>query len=263
MITLSLSVRALECLCAVSLIIQTLEFLRLRAVTQNEQVWSWQIQRQQLHDSPRWLQKSADWLYRDRVHHVHLLIRLAAAATLFFGSNLAISVALFLSTLLILIRWRGAFNGGSDFMTVVVQTGMVIAHGAALVVGPVMGWRAGLWYITIHAISSYFISGSVKLFDVHWRDGRALPFFIDGAIFGPLKPDSLFYKRWFAILSSWSFILWECSVPLALAGPTWAALWCLIAAVFHFLVFWHFGLNRFFWAWCASFPAIIYCSAQW
>jgi hypothetical protein len=36
-----------------------------------------------------------------------------------------------------------------------------------------------------------------------------------------------------------------------------------VAAVFHLLVFRFFGLNRFVWAWCASFPAIIYCSGQW
>jgi hypothetical protein len=30
--------------------------------------------------------------------------------------------------------------------------------------------------------------------------------------------------------------------------------------LFHFLVYWYFGLNRFFWAWLASFPAVIYCA---
>jgi hypothetical protein len=37
---------------------------------------------------------------------------------------------------------------------------------------------------------------------------------------------------------------------------------CAVAALFHFLVFWFFGLNRFFWAWVASFPAIIWCAGQ-
>jgi len=26
------------------------------------------------------------------------------------------------------------------------------------------------------------------------------------------------------------------------------------------LVFWFFGLNRFFWAWLSSFPAVVYCA---
>jgi len=27
-------------------------------------------------------------------------------------------------------------------------------------------------------------------------------------------------------------------------------------------VFWFFGLNRFFWAWLATFPAILGCASQ-
>jgi hypothetical protein len=35
---------------------------------------------------------------------------------------------------------------------------------------------------------------------------------------------------------------------------------CASAVVFHFLVFWYFGLNRFFWSWLATFPAVIGCA---
>jgi hypothetical protein len=71
----------------------------------------------------------------------------------------------------------------------------------------------------------------VKLFDAHWRNGRALSFFINGAIFGPLKENSIYKKQWFAIASCWSFILWESTFPLALMGPLWAVVWCSIAAI--------------------------------
>jgi hypothetical protein len=50
--------------------------------------------------------------------------------------------------------------------------------------------------------------------------------------------------------------------PLALLDARLAALFCLIAAFFHYLVFWFFGLNRFFWAWLSTFPAIIWCAGQ-
>ena len=173
-----------------------------------------------------------------------------------------LSLVLFLSTVIILIRWRGSFNGGSDFMTLAVLTGLLITHVSQPLIGTEMAYRAGCWFITIQAISSYFISGTVKLFDTHWRNGRALSFFINGAIFGPLKENSIYKKQWFALASCWSFILWESTFPLALMGPIWAIVWCSIAALFHFLVFWHFGLNRFFWAWLCTFPAIIYCSTE-
>jgi hypothetical protein len=263
MLTLYEAVRALECLCAVSLLIQTSEFLRMQSIMRTGSVWDWQIQRQELAHARPWLQNLAGFLFRPEVHRAHLILRLMTSASLLIGVNLATSIFLFVSTVVLLIRWRGAFNGGSDFMTVVTLTGMLIAQLAAPWTGAALGWKAGLWYISIHTMSSYFISGSVKLFDRNWRNGRALPFFLDGGVYGPLAEDSLLRRRPVALLCSWAFILWECSFPLVLAGPVWAALWCLVAAVFHFLVFWHFGLNRFFWAWCTTFPAIIYCSAQW
>jgi hypothetical protein len=145
----------------------------------------------------------------------------------------------------------------------VALTGLVIANVASLWVGPVLAWKAGLWYITIHAMSSYFISGAIKLFSPAWRDGSALIFFLDGGLYGPLNKQSVFRKPIVAITCSWAFILWECCFPLTIAGPAWAVVGCGIAAVFHFLVFRFFGLNRFFWAWIVNFPAIVYCSAQW
>ncbi len=166
-ISLYTAVRALECLCAISLLIQTLEFLKLRTATSDAGVWSWQVQRADVAHAPLWLRKVFDGLYRDRIHHLHLLLRAGAAASLFAGSSPFSAVLLFASTMLILIRWRGAFNGGSDFMTVVALTGLVIANLAALFVGPVLAWKAGLWYITIHAMSSYFISVQLKCFHQH------------------------------------------------------------------------------------------------
>lgn len=262
-ISLYTAVRALECLCAISLLIQTLEFLRMRSVTTRAGVWSWEVQRADIAHAPLWLRKVFDGLYRDRIHHLHLLLRAGAAASLFWGSSPFSAALLFASTMLILIRWRGAFNGGSDFMTIVVLTGLVIANIAALFVGPVLAWKAGLWYITIHAMSSYFISGAIKLFSPAWRNGSALRFFLDGGLYGPLSERSVFRKPLVAMICAWAFILWECCFPLTMTGPAWAVVGCGIAAVFHFLVFRFFGLNRFFWAWVVNFPAIVYCSAQW
>lgn len=256
------AMRAVECLCALSLLIQTLEFFRLQPALKETGIWSWSKQRKEISHSSAWIQKFADFLYQEHHHYLHLILRAVTAFTLFFGISLVSSVFLFFSTIIILIRWRGAFNGGSDFMTLVVITGLLITQVCIPIFGAPMAYRAGCWFITIQAISSYFISGSVKLFDANWRNGRALSFFINGAIFGPLKENSIYKKPWFAIASCWSFILWECTFPFALSGPLSAVVWCSVAALFHFLVFWHFGLNRFFWAWLCTFPAIIYCSTE-
>ena len=260
---LTLAVRTLECLCAWSLGIQTLEFLRLLPHQQSGGVWSWAIQRDDLAHSTTWVQRGFGFLYSQRIHRLHLQLRLLMAISLVVvGATIWNSSFLLLSTLLVLIRWRGAFNGGSDFMTLVVLSGIFLAQVIAPWLGSALAWKAGLWYITIHALSSYFLSGAVKLLYAGWRDGRALPVLLSGGLYGPLATDSLLRHRVIAIGCAWSFILWECAFPLALFDPRVTALWCVVGAGFHWMVFWYFGLNRFFWAWLCTYPALIYCATQ-
>ena len=143
-------------------------------------------------------------------------------------------------------------------MTIIALTGLMIAHWGQFAVSPILAWQAGLGYVCLQTMTSYFISGAIKLFSREWRNGIALPYFLDGGIYGPLAADSLFRKRFIAIACSWGFILWECSVPVVFLGPTVAMVYCAIALVFHLLVFVFFGLNRFVWAWVVSFPALLY-----
>ncbi len=48
------------------------------------------------------------------------------------------------------------------------------------------------------------------------------------------------------MLCSWGFTLREGLSPVALLDVRLAAMFWAIAAVFHFLVFWFFGINHFF-----------------
>jgi hypothetical protein len=257
---LALAVRALECLTAVSLLLQTLEYLRLQPAQRHDGLWRWSRQRADVAHASLPVRRLLDWLFSERVHRLHLLVRAGAAASLFAGSSTTGVVLLFVSSVLILIRWRGAFNGGSDFMTIIVLTGMLIAQLGQYVVGPALAWKAGLGYIGLHSITSYFISGAIKLLSREWRNGLALPYFLDGGLYGPLAADSVLRRRHVAMACSWAFILWECAAPFALLSPQVALAFCATAVVFHFLVFRYFGLNRFFWAWLASHPAVIYCT---
>ncbi len=256
------ALRLMQAALGASLIVQTLEFMRLRHALGPGGVWAWTVQSGDLAHASRPVRAAFGWLAGERVDSAHLTLRLAAAVGLLFGSALPVSLFLFVGTVALLIRWRGAFNGGSDFMTIVVLTGVVIADAAAALGHPDIGARAGLWYVAIHAISSYFISGAVKLINPEWRSGTALPIFLDGGVYGPLPATSPYRNKTVAALCSWGFILWECSFPLALADPLVAVGFCATAAVFHLLVFRYFGLNRFVFAWLATFPAIVFAAGQ-
>ena len=256
-----MAIRATELVFALSLTIQTLEYLRLSKYTADDAFWSWQLQRADIPNAR--VRALLDVLFKPHMHQLHLVLRLCAAVLLAVqGASLPLIGFLFVGNLLILIRWRGAFNGGSDFLTLVVLTGLLISQVVGALGNAQLGWQAGFWYIAIQAITSYFMSGAVKLLRPEWRNGSAMTIFLIGAIYGPLSATHPLRNKWLAMMGSWGFIVWEILFPLSLLDPRLAAVFCAVAAFFHFLVFWFFGLNRFFWAWLCSFPAIIWCSAQ-
>lgn len=261
MLSMPLAIRSLELLFALSIGIQTLEYWRLRPAMQADGLWVWSIQRQDIPSS--WIRHGLDALFTPAMFSALLLSRFVALISLAAqGSHLLNIGFLFVSNLAVLIRWRGAFNGGSDFMSLVVMTGILIAQVASCFTSADVAWRAGLWYITIQSITSYFMSGSVKLLKPEWRNGSAMTIFLNASVHGPLSAGHWLRKPWLAVVGSWSFIAWECAAPLALLDARMAVVFCLIAALFHFLVFWFFGLNRFFWAWIATFPPIVWCAGQ-
>ncbi|NBO44163.1 MAG: hypothetical protein EB114_04680 [Betaproteobacteria bacterium] len=173
---------------------------------------------------------------------------------------------LWVSQVLMMVRWRGALNGGSDIMTLSLLNALMIGETFNLSaqlfdrLESDLGHRISLWFIVIQSLSAYVISGAVKLREKAWRDGRALIHFLNHAIYGPLQPRSLFRRRSVSMAVSWSFILWECSMPCLLLHPQVAIVACAIALVFHGLVFWFFGLNRFFWTWISCLPALMFAS---
>jgi hypothetical protein len=251
------AVRMFEVLLGLSLLLQTLEYFKL---SHTDQVGHWEIQRQEIPNRP--VRLILDRLFQARVYQSLLWIRGGLSLVLMAGqAGLGVSIGLFLLAVLLLMRWRGAFNGGSDFMTLVGLTGLLIGHALSGWNDSATAWTMAFWYVTLQSLGSYFVSGWVKLMRPEWRSGRALTVFLDQAVHGPLSDNSPFRSPKVALICSWGFILWEGLFPLALWNLQVAAVFCSTAAVFHFLVFWFFGLNRFFWAWLSTFPAILYCAS--
>ena len=255
---MELAVRAFEVLLGWSLLLQTLEYLRLIGL---DRVSHWPVQRAELPTRPAWLRPLLDALMQPGAYRAMLLLRLVLSVLLMAGLLPPMgALLLFLIALVLLMRWRGAFNGGSDFMTLVGLSGLLLAHGLGALTDPELGWRAGLWYVALQSVSSYFVSGWVKLLRPEWRNGSALPAFLDSGVYGPLPERSVFRRPAIARAVSWGFTVWEGCFPLALLDVRLAIGLCASAVVFHFLVFWYFGLNRFFWSWLATFPAVIGCA---
>lgn len=260
--SLYLSIRVFEFLLGWSLVVQTLEYLRVQTM---DTIALWPALRQEIPHKPRWARAFLDGCFRPKPYSAMLWLRLGLAMALMWGQiGLFGASLLFFIALLLLLRWRGAFNGGSDFMTLVGISGLLLAHTVGALTDTTLGWRAGFWYISLQTVTSYFVSGWVKLLRPEWRSGRAMTLFLDTGVYGPLPERSLFRHPWVARLSSWSFTVWEGCFPLALLNTRLAGFFCALATLFHFGVFLFFGLNRFLWAWIATFPAVVYCAgATW
>ena len=205
--------RLTECFLAIGLMVQTIEYLNLREAMGLQGVWAFSLQGRDFQSAPL-LHALFAWLSRDSVYFWLLLFRLLACLVLLLaGGSLPLLVFLFLSGVFIVMRWRGAFNGGSDFMTMAVITGCLVASFVGFLGDKDLGWRAGLIFIAIQSATSYFISGGVKLLSPEWRNGRALPLFLDGGVYGPLSRFSAYWFGGVAVIVSWAFIVWECAIP--------------------------------------------------
>lgn len=245
--------------CAV--LLQGLELLQIRRTFASHGIWRWETLRKEFEIFPRFVQ----WLLNRTLDYPRFLVvvlaQIAGGVALLAMSqpHAALFIGLLITTGLTALRWRGTFNGGADYMTILVL--LMLAIEALF---PYATVRLGcLWYLAVQAILSYFMSGAVKLRSADWWSGRALQRFMSSP---PYDPPAFFVRLSKSMLmmrlGSWTILAFEVSFPLALLGPRACAAFLCAALVFHALNFATFGLNRFIFAWSAAYPALYYCSMQ-
>jgi hypothetical protein len=180
-----------------------------------------------------------------RSHQLLNVLRLVAAILAMYSPIPAALALMVVTTWLINVRWRGTFNGGSDFMTFHILLAWFIASVAP-------GFeKACLLYIAIQVILSYFVAGIAKLRNPEWRSGHALETFLNRVDIMPPKN--------VCFILSWVLMVFEVLFPLALKMPL---PFVVMAIFFHLTNVYVFGLNRFFFAWLAGYPAL-FLIAMW
>jgi hypothetical protein len=204
-------------------LLQTIEFFWIPE-------WGWEFLRPEIPRFIRPLLKSNRLLLTVRL--------LAAIGALLFGEPLFIAILL-LSTWGIAIRWRGTFNGGSDAMTFLILAAWLVAACFPSLES------VCLLYVAIQLVLSYFVAGIAKAINPQWRSGEALSYFFAQSGF-KISPQT-------SLALSWLLLLIECSFPLAFFAPK---LFVIMAIAFHVANVYIFGLNRFFFAWLAAYPAL-------
>ncbi|HWV16455.1 MAG TPA: HTTM domain-containing protein [Cellvibrio sp.] len=183
-------------------------------------------------------------------------IQLVLAILLFAGVYpVYVEAGLLLVACLLLHRFQGPYNGGSDCMTLLVLLCLLLSHLA-----PSRAWQEiALGYLAFQLTFSYFQSGYIKIINRDWRTGQALT-----DVFAiTAYPVSQSVRRWaqsprLMLAMSWAVIGFELLFPLALLSQQSLLLALTIAVVFHLGNACLFGLNRFFWIWPAAYPVIIW-----
>ena len=168
-------------------------------------------------------------------------------------------LALLALALAVLARFDGPYNGGSDRMSLLILICLCLAH---LLPGPRLR-EAAFGYLAVQLVLSYLLSGAVKIASRDWRRGEALR---DVFAFSAY-PVSRTLRRLAArprvlAAASWGVMLFELAFPAALLSGTGLILALTVAALFHLANACLFGLNRFFWAWLAAYPSIVWLQAR-
>ena len=156
---------------------------------------------------------------------------------------------------LILHRFEGPYNGGSDRMSLLILFCLTLAHWL-----PQENWKElAFGYLGLQLTLSYFISGWVKIRNPDWRTGRALrDVFAFSAYPVAENLRALADRKTLLLAGSWLVMICELLFPLSLASKYTLIPFLVLAASFHLSNAMFFGLNRFVLAWIAAYPSILW-----
>lgn len=190
-----------------------------------------------------------------------LVTRLVIIVAAAFDPQASLFLFLFATQLLIVLRFCGPFNGGSDSVTTLALALVWIGHSFP---NSILASEACLLYLGLQISLSYFISGLSKIFSSDWQSGRALAIFLRSSQYRVppawqrrAENQSLWLK-----FGSFAVLIFELSFPVALLHPNLCLIWMSAGVFFHWMNFRIFGLNRFFWIWLACYPAL-YETSTW
>lgn len=162
-------------------------------------------------------------------------------------------------SLLILHRFQGPYNGGSDRMGLLILWCLTLSR---LSPSPMLAELA-FGYLGAQLTLSYFISGWVKVVNPDWRSGRALRDVFQFSAYPVAEGLRAFADRPRLLRAmSWGVMGFELAFPLTLLWTPALVAGLVVAGTFHLANACLFGLNRFFWTWLSAYPAILWLQGR-
>lgn len=195
-----------------------------------------------------------------------IILRLAVILLLVIPGIWGFSQApLFLVLVLtsLLINYRSPFGqDGSDQMSAIVSIVLLLYH-----INPenTTVAQAGLWFIALQSLLSYFTAGFFKAKGEKWTTRpNAVYLIFNTATYGSKPIAGYLQNRQMAItFLTWSTVAVEVTFPLVLiTGYPGMIVFLGWGLAFHLMNALVMGLNSFLWAFLATYGAIIYCCMQ-
>ncbi|WP_343522558.1 hypothetical protein [Pedobacter sp.] len=190
-----------------------------------------------------------------------LLVLSLISIAILFRHDLPIWLNASLLLLILMIHYRTGFGmDGADQLTGIILFALLLGRLG----NTPLTYQACIWFIALQSVLSYFTAGYFKLISPVWQNGSALSGVMNSVGYGH-KDFSVFLikRKWASLILSWMLIVFEVSFPLSLFfGKSGAIIFIIGGIIFHFLNAMIMGLNNFFWAFVATYPAIIFAAIQ-
>lgn len=259
MLSIDLAARIMAILVGIGVLQSSLELLSLHRELVSDGLFDWRtahILHRPKRAATEWMlaRRGAFWL------RVVVVARIVCSAALIIpfqpaGFYAAYAIVLVLSSLFLSYQIRFGRDGSSQ-ISVIILAGLAFTF---LMPTPGPFHAVGLYFIAAQAIFSYFAAGLSKLTNRFWRSGSALTFVLNTASYGQPTIGAILARRpRVALVAGWTVIVVEIAFPLALISPVWVLVAFLVAgALLHLATVLLIGLDTFFWAFTATFPAII------
>lgn len=252
-------------LAVTGLIISTLEFWSVAPAFAPNAVYSWKVLQLRipgpLRRLPALTTASLGVGWTRMLLAVRLGALLAALVAPTGGPVFAVAVGVLVLNTFVFTYRRAIGDDGSDQMSSIILLTLLVClrPGTTPLILDV-----GLTFLALQAVLSYSSAGIAKALSPMWRSGEAVYRIFNTATYGTRAIAEVLYGR--TLLNKalcWSVILVESLFPLVLLLPApWGWVFLVWGALFHLKCAVIMGLNSFFWAFAATYPAIIYTAPR-
>jgi hypothetical protein len=179
----------------------------------------------------------------------------AAAAALFVWPASSVLIALAVTLQVVILKRHHLTIDGSDQMMFVVLVACLLGRVGA---GPVSA-RAAVSFLAAELTLAYAVAGFAKATSSHWRSGAAFLIIAQTRMYG--QPFVARLVRAHPIVgraAGWTVVAWESLSIVILTAPRSVVIAMLLLGLsFHIGCAIVMGLNRFIWAFVASYPALL------